>query len=60
MCKSMKDTQIVNVLVGLEPDLNVFNIEEVKKNVKIVKIIEVSNGKTRVRCKYCNNFATKM
>ena len=29
----MKDTQVVNVLVGLEPDLS---IEEVKKNGKIV------------------------
>ena len=52
----MKDTQIVSVLVGLEPDLNIFNIEEVKKNGKIVKIIEVSNGKTKVRCKYCNKY----
>ena len=35
---SMTDTQIVKELVGLEPNLNVFNIEEVKLKGKKVEI----------------------
>lgn len=53
----MTDTQIVNELVGLEPDLNILEIEEVKKKGKIVKIIHVSNGKARVRCPICKKYA---
>jgi len=53
---SMTDTQIVKELVGLEPNLNVFNIEEVKLKGKIVKFINVTNGETRVRCPYCNKY----
>lgn len=52
----MTNTQIVKELVGLEPDLDILRIEEVKKRGKIVKLIHVSNGKTRVRCPNCNKY----
>ena len=52
----MTDTQIVKGLVNLEPDLNIFEIEEVKKNGKIVKVISVENSKSRVRCPICNRY----
>ena len=55
----MTNTQIIKELVGLEPELNVFNVEEVKMKGKIVKIIEVSNTKYRVRCPYCKKFTNK-
>lgn len=50
------DTKIVSELVGLEPKLNVFNIEEVKLKGIVVKVIEVANGESRVRCPYCNKY----
>ena len=52
----MTNTQIVSVLVGLERDLDILEVEEVKKNGKTVKMIHVSNGKSRVRCIYCNKY----
>ena len=55
----MTDTQIVKELVGLEPNLNVFNIEEVKLKGKKVKVIEVANGDSRVRCPYCSKYTRK-
>jgi transposase len=52
----MTDTQMVKELVGLEPELNILKIEEVKLKGKIVKIIYVSNGSSRVRCPHCNKY----
>ena len=52
----MTDTQIVKELVGLEPELNILKIEEVKKNGVMVKMIYVSNGVKRVRCTKCNKY----
>lgn len=52
----MTDTQIVKELVGLEPELNIGEIEEVKKNGKMVKIIHVANSAKRVRCPHCNKY----
>lgn len=52
----MTDIQIVKELVGLEPDINIFKIEEVKKNGIIVKVINVENSKVRVRCPICNEY----
>lgn len=49
---SMTNTQIVKSLVNLEPDLDVLEVEEVKKNGKMVKVIHISNSKRRVRCPY--------
>ena len=53
----MTNTQIVKELVGLEPDLDILEVEEVKRQGKIVKIIHISNGRTRVRCSYCNKYS---
>lgn len=52
----MTDTQIVKKLVGLEPELNIGKVEEVKKNGKLVKIIYVANSQKRVRCPHCNKY----
>lgn len=52
----MSDTQIIKELVALEPDLDILEVEEVKRKGKIVKIIHISNGKTRVRCPHCNKY----
>ncbi len=53
----MTDTQIVQALVGLEPELNIFEIEKVKRKGKIVKIIHVANSSTRVRCPVCGKYS---
>ena len=53
---SMTNAQIVKSLVNLEPDLDVLEVEEVKKNGKSVKIIHISNSKKRVRCPYCKKY----
>ena len=52
----MNSTQMIKELVKLEPDLDIFNVEEVKRRGKIVKEITVMNSKTRVRCPYCNRY----
>lgn len=52
----MTDTQIISELVGLEPELDILKVEEVKKRGKIVKQIYVSNPKKRIRCPYCNKY----
>ena len=52
----MNDTQIISELVGLEPELDILKVEEVKKRGKIVKQIYVSNSKKRIRCPYCNKY----
>ena len=53
---SMTNTQIVKSLVSLEPELDVLEVEEVKKNGKSVKIIHISNSKKRVRCPHCKKY----
>ena len=53
----MTDTQIVQVLVGFESELNIFEIEEVKRKGKIVKIIHVANSSKRVRCPVCGKYS---
>ena len=35
----MTDTQIISKLVGLEPELDILKVEEVKKREKMVKQI---------------------
>ena len=52
----MIDTQIISELVGLEPELDVLKVEEVKKRGKVVKQIYVSSSKKRIRCPYCNKY----
>ena len=52
----MNSTQMIKELVKLEPDLDIFNVEEVKRSGKIVKEITVMNSKIRVRCPYCNRY----
>ena len=52
----MTNTQIVKSLVSLEPDLDVLEVEEVKKNGKMVKVIHISNSKKRVRCSHCKKY----
>lgn len=52
----MTNTQLIKELVALEPDLNIFNVEEVKEKGAIVKQIHVMNSKERVRCPYCNRY----
>ena len=52
----MTNTQIVKELVNLEPHLNIYEIEEVKRDDKIVKIISIENSKTRVRCPNCKMY----
>ena len=52
----MNNTQIIKELVNLEPDLDIFKVEEVKRNEKIIKEIYVINSKTRVRCPYCGKY----
>ena len=50
------DTKIVQELVGLEPTLNIFEIEEVKRKGMAVKIIHVTNLSKRVRCPICGKY----
>ena len=50
------NTKIVSELVGLEPELTVFNIEDMKLKGLVVKVIEVANEEGRVRCPYCNKY----
>ena len=50
----MTDTQIIKELVGLEPDLNIFKIEQVKKKGRMVKIKKFKNRKTRNFKKQCS------
>lgn len=52
----MTDTQIVKELVNLEPDLDILEVEEVKIKGRVVKLIHVSNSKSRVRCPICNKY----
>ena len=52
----MNNTQIIKELVGLEPELDIFKIEEVKEKGRTVKIIHVINSRLRVRCTYCNKY----
>lgn len=52
----MTDTQIIKKLVNLEPELDILKVEEVKREGKIIKIIHISNSKTRARCPNCNKF----
>lgn len=52
----MTNTQIIKSLVSLEPDLDVLEVEEVKKNGIPIKIIDISNSKKRVRCPYCKKY----
>ena len=52
----MTNTQIVKSLVSLEPDLDVLEVEEVKKNGKMAKVIHISNSKKRVRCPHCKKY----
>ena len=53
---SMTNTRIIKELVSLEPDLDILQVEEVKIKNRIVKLIHVSNSKTRVRCPNCNKY----
>ena len=52
----MIDTKIIKELVGLEPELDILEVKEVKRKGRMVKEIYVSNSRGRARCPYCSKY----
>jgi transposase len=55
----MKDSHIIQFIVGIEKEIEVLGVKEEQVNGVTYKVIEVLNSRRRVRCPYCNKFTSR-